>query len=257
MVGKRRWLLLTSFGLVIFLAYLIWSNPFQILLEVGRFNAVVFLSAVLIDYVSLFLFALSWYLLLKVLGMKVGAWEAAQVTFVSLFAVWMIPIPVGAEIVRAYLVRGEGNSGLGRSIASVVVHKAYYNLAFGAFIAVGALMVTLKHNGLIPVRPELVWFVVAFAAVSSAIFALILSPRLLRAVYERSPDWVRRRFFDRLGDPRMGEGGFPTVVEEIDSAVKALKSKPFYNLLSLLMVAFHWSTGSLTAYMVALSLIHI
>lgn len=254
MVGKRRWLLFTSLGIVIFLAYLIWSNPFQILLEVGRFNAVVFLFAVLVDYAGLFFFALSWYLLLKVLGVEIGAWKATQVTFVSLFVVWMIPIPVGAEIVRAYLVRGEGNSGLGKSIASVVVHKAYYNIAFGAFIAVGALMVTLNHSGPIPVRPELVWFVVAFAAVSSAIFALILSPRLLRAVYERSPNWVRRRFFDRLGDPRMGEAGFPAVVDEIDSAVKALKSRPLYNFLSLLMVAFHWSTGSLTAYMVALSL---
>ena len=34
----------------------------------------------------------------------------------------------------------------------------------------------------------------------------------------------------------------------IESAVETLKGKPLQNLLSILMVAFHWSTGSVTVY---------
>ena len=251
--GKRR-LLLTSLGLVIFVAYLAYSNPFSVLMELGRFDPWVFALAVLVNYVGLFFFSASWYLLLRALKVGVSIWESVQAMFVSLFVVWLVPIPVGTEIIRAYLVKDEENSDMGKAIASVVVHKAYYNIAFGVLIAIAALMVTVSRGESIPVRSELVFFVILFAAVSSVIYGLFLNPGLLMGVYERSPGWVRRNLFDRMVDSRMRERGFPAVIEEIDSAVSSLMAQPLNNLLSILMVAFHWSTGSLTAYMVSLSL---
>jgi len=251
--GKRG-LLLTSLGLVIFVAYLAYSNPFSVLMELGRFDPWVFALAVLVNYVGLFFFSASWYLLLRALKVGVSIWESVQAMFVSLFVVWLVPIPVGTEIIRAYLVKDEENSDMGKAIASVVVHKAYYNIAFGALIAIAALMVTVFRGEAIPVRSELVFFVILFAAVSSVIYGLFLNPGLLMGVYERSPGWVRRNLFDRMVDSRMRERGFPAVIEEIDSAVSSLMARPLNNLLSILMVAFHWSTGSLTAYMVSLSL---
>ena len=251
--GKRR-LLLTSLGLVIFVAYLAYSNPFSVLMELGRFDPWVFALAVLVNYAGLFFFSASWYLLLKALKVGVSIWESVQAMFVSLFVVWLVPIPVGTEIIRAYLVKDEENSDMGKAIASVVVHKAYYNIAFGALIAIAALMVTVFRGEAIPVRSELVFFVILFAAVSSVIYGLFLNPGLLMGVYERSPGWVRRNLFDRMVDSRMRERGFPAVIEEIDSAVRSLMAQPLNNLLSILMVAFHWSTGSLTAYMASLSL---
>ena len=208
----------------------------------------------LVNYVGLFFFSASWYLLLRALKVGVSIWESVQAMFVSLFVVWLVPIPVGTEIIRAYLVKDEENSDMGKAIASVVVHKAYYNIAFGALIAIAALMVTVFRGEAIPVRSELVFFVILFAAVSSVIYGLFLNPGLLLGVYERSPGWVRRNLFDRMVDSRMRERGFPAVIEEIDSAVSSLMAQPLNNLLSILMVAFHWSTGSLTAYMVSLSL---
>lgn len=254
MLKGKRGLLLTSLGLVIFVAYLAYSNPFSVLMELGRFDPWVFALAVLVNYVGLFFFSASWYLLLRALNVGVSIWESVQAMFVSLFVVWLVPIPVGTEIIRAYLVKDEENSDMGKAIASVVVHKAYYNIAFGALIAIAALMVTVFRGEAIPVRSELVFFVILFAAVSSVIYGLFLNPGLLMGVYERSPGWVRRNLFDRMVDSRMRERGFPAVIEEIDSAVSSLMAQPLNNLLSILMVAFHWSTGSLTAYMVSLSL---
>ena len=254
MLKGKRGLLLTSLGLVIFVAYLAYSNPFSVLMELGRFDPWVFALAVLVNYVGLFFFSASWYLLLRALKVGVSIWESVQAMFVSLFVVWLVPIPVGTEIIRAYLVKDEENSDMGKAIASVVVHKAYYNIAFGVLIAIAALMVTVFRGEAIPVRSELVFFVILFAAVSSVIYGLFLNPGLLLGVYERSPGWVRRNLFDRMVDSRMRERGFPAVIEEIDSAVSSLMAQPLNNLLSILMVAFHWSTGSLTAYMVSLSL---
>ena len=254
MLAKRRGLLLTILGLVLFLAYLAYSNPFKILFEVGRFDPLIFALAVAVNYLGLFFFAASWYMLLRVMGVEVGLWRAVQSMFVSLFVVWMIPIPSGTEVIRAWLVKDEPGSDLGKAISSVVVHKAYYNIAFGLLIGLAAFNVTFLNGGSIPVRPELVWFVIAFAAASSVLYGLMLSPVTLRRVYEASPGWWKRNLFDRLYDPQRGGGGFPAVIGEIEEAVGSLAKRRVDNALSILMVAFHWSTGSLTAYMVALSL---
>ena len=252
MLRDRRGLLLTSLGVVIFVAYLAYSNPFKVLLEVGRFDLGVFVMAVLINYLGLFFFAYSWYLLLKVLGVKISLWEGVRAMFISLFVVWMIPIPVGTEIIRAYLVRDAEDSDMGKAIASVVFHKAYYNIAFGFLIGIAALNVMGPRGGPIPVPPGLVWFVIVFAVGSSIIYGMALNPRLLLGAYNFSPSWVRRNVFDRLYD--RGDGGFPQVIEDISSAMKVLMTDPVNNVLSIFMVAFHWSTGTLTAYLVSLSL---
>lgn len=44
------------------------------------------------------------------------------------------------------------------------------------------------------------------------------------------------------------------IIEEIGEAVEALKSRMKLNVVAFLMVAFQWSTGSITAYLVAISL---
>lgn len=254
MLRNKRGLLLTSLGLVIFVAYLAYSNPFSVLMEVGRFDPRTFALAVLVNYAGLFFFSASWHLLLRALGVGVSIWDSVQAMFVSLFVVWLVPIPVGTEIIRAYIVKDEENSDLGKAIASVVVHKAYYNIAFGFLIALAALMVTVFGGGSFPVRAELVLVVIVFAVGSSLVYGLFLSPNLLMVVYHRSPGWVRRNVFDRMVDSRRREGGFPAVIEGIGSAVSSLMARPLNNFASMLMVAFHWSTGALTAYMVALSL---
>ena len=251
---SRRWLVLTSIGIVLFAAYLAYTNPFQVLMEVGRFDPWAFALALAINYAGMFFFAASWYVLLRVLGVGVGLWEAVRAMFVSLFVVWLIPIPVGTEIIRAYLVRDEENSGMGKAITSVVVHKAYYNISFGLLIALASLMVTVFWKGPMPVSPGFVALVILFAVGSSVIYALFLSPTTLMAVYGRSPAWLKRNLFDRLVDTSRDEEGFPSVVRGIEDAVEMLRRRPLENFLSILMVAFHWSTGSVTAYIVALSL---
>jgi len=251
---KRRGLLLTTLGLILFIVYLAFSNPFKVLLGVGRFNFGLFLLSVLINYLGLVLFAVSWYILLRGMDVRIRVFEAIQATFISLFVVWMIPIPVGTEIIRAYLVRNEENSDIGKAIASVLVHKAMYNISFGFLIALAATIITTFYGASIPIRGDLLWFVILFSVGSSLLFAAILDQRLLRLIYRHSPSWIRSRLFDRLCNQKLGLNNFDAVIDEIGKAVKALKSRIGLNFLALMGIAFHWSTGSLTAYLAALSL---
>ena len=252
---RGRWgAAFTVLGLVLFIAYLAYTNPFKVLTEVGRFDPWTFLAAVLVNYVGLFFLSASWFIVLRVLGIEVSLWRSVQVTFVSMFTVWMFPFPSGVEIIRAYLVRDSEGSNIGKSVSSALVSKVYYYISFGGMITLAAVIVTWVNGSGFPVQPVYVWFVVAFALGNTVIIGLILDPKLLRKVYERSPRWVKRNLFDRLYSSDLGLGGFSSFIDEVDESILLIRRKPLENILSLIMVGFHWSTGAITAYMVAVSL---
>ncbi|HUV33769.1 MAG TPA: lysylphosphatidylglycerol synthase transmembrane domain-containing protein [Candidatus Desulfaltia sp.] len=254
-MSRRRWgRLLTALGLVIFVAYLAYTNPFSVLLEAGRFNPWLYMWAVVIDWVGLLFLAGSWHMLLRAMDVRVSLWRTIQVTFVSLFVVFILPIPSGFEIIRAYLVRGEEGGNAGKAVSSVMVSKVYYFIGFSVLLLAAAFMVVVLGGGEIPVRPELVWFVVGYAFLNTLIFGVLLTPRLLSRLYSGSPGWLRSRLLDRVYSPDLGLGGFNAFIQEMDSAVQELRHRPVDNLLSVLMVGLHWSSGAVTTYLVALSL---
>lgn len=254
-MSRRRWSrLLTALGLVIFVAYLAYTNPFSVLLEAGRFNPWLYMWAVLIDWVGLLFLAGSWHMLLRAMEVRVSLWRTIQVTFVSLFVVFILPIPSGFEIIRAYLVRGEEGGNVGKAVSSVMVSKVYYFIGFSVLLLAAAFMVVVLGGGEIPVRPELVWLVVGYAFLNTLIFGVLLTPRLLSRLYSGSPGWVRSRLLDRVYSPDLGLGGFNAFIKEMDLAVQELRRRPVDNLLSVLMVGLHWSSGAVTTYLVAMSL---
>ncbi len=242
----------TLVGVVIFIAYLVYTNPFKVLTEVGRFDPVVFGLAVSVNYLGLFSLAVSWYILLRVLGVSITPWRSIQMTFASLFAVWVFPFPSGVEIIRAYLVKDEEGSNHGKAISSVIVSKVYYNISFGAMIAIAAILMYFNGENL-PVQSSYVIFVVLFTLVNTLLFGVLLTPNLLRLLYDKSPKWVKKNVFNRIYGEEFLDG-FYMLIDEIESSIKQLSMKPLANLLSLFMVAFHWCTGAITAFMVASSL---
>ena len=244
----------TVLGFVLFIAYIVYTNPFKVLTEVGRFDSWIFLAAVLINYVGLFFMSASWFILLRALGVQIGLWKSVQITFVSMFAVWIFPFPSGVEIIRAYLVRECEGSNMGKSVSSALVSKVYYSISFGVMITLAAIIITFNNGSGIPIQPVYVWFVVAFALSNILIIRLILNPNLLRKIYKRSPVWVKRNLFDRLYNSDLGLGGLASFIDEVEESILLLRRKPMENILSMILVGFHWSTGAITAYIVAVSL---
>ena len=168
-----------------------------------------------------------------------------------MFAVWVFPFPSGVEIIRAYLVRNEPGSNHGKAVSSSIVSKVYYYISFGVMISIAAFKVLVMDGVALPVAPSYVYFVVLFALLNTLVFGIILKPNLLRRIYDISPKWARINIFDRVNTSGLDFNAF---IDEMDTAVGLLSKKPVENLLSLAMVAFHWSTGSITAYLVAVSL---
>lgn len=241
----------TVVGLVFFIAYLVYTNPFKVLTEVGRFDLTTFLIAVGVNYLGLVLLAASWHILLVILGISVPLHRSVQITFVSMFAVWIFPFPSGVEIIRAYLVRNEPGSNHGKAVSSSIVSKVYYFISFGALISIAAFKVLVMDGVALPVAPSYVYFVVLFALLNTLVFGLIMKPSLLRRMYNDSPSWVRVNIFDHVNTSGLD---FYAFIDEMSASIELLSKKPIENLLSLVMVAFHWSTGSITAYLVAVSL---
>ncbi|MCB2172503.1 flippase-like domain-containing protein [archaeon] len=241
-------------GVILFIFYLVYTNPFKVLTEVGRFNPWMFAAAVAVNYLGLVFLSASWHIILKSLGFKSSLWTSIQISFTGLFAVWMLPFPSGFEIVRAYLIRDKEGGNLGKAVSSVIVSKVYYFISFGVMISLGAIIVHFVNGSAIPIRHEYIWFAVIFALSNTAMFALILSPNRLMNLYQRSPAWLKTQIEKYLYSSRFGLSSFEEFVNEIHESLNTLREKPFENLLSLCLVGFHWSTGAITAYMVSRSL---
>jgi uncharacterized protein (TIRG00374 family) len=255
MPSRRGWVrLFTALGFVLFAVYLAYTNPFSVLLEAGRLDPWLYAWAVAVDMVGLLFLAGSWHVLLRAMGARLSLLRTAQATFAGLFVVFLFPVPSGFEIVRAILVKDEEGCGLGTAVSSVMVSKVYYYVAFSALILAAAYVVTVLGGGAIPVQPILVWLVVAYAALNTLVFGVLLSPRLLISLYGGSPGWLRRRLLDRVYSPELGLGGFSAFAEEMGRATAALRRRPAASLLSVFMAGLHWGSGSVTTYLVALSL---
>ena len=147
----KRALVFTLIGVAFFLVYLAWANPFAAFAEVGRFNVGVYALAVLIDQIGLLFFAASWYLILRAMRVNISLWGAIQLSFISLFIGWLAPLPLMTEMVRAYLVKDRSGSNLGKALSSVLVHRSYYNIAFGLIIG-GTAFFTIASGKEIPIN---------------------------------------------------------------------------------------------------------
>ena len=237
-------------GVVIFAVYLYYTNPFSVLMQVGRFNTEVYTVAVTVNWIGLVFLSASWYILLKVLDVKIGFLRTLQITLMSMFIVWIFPIPSGVEIIRTYMVKDEKGSSMGKAVSSVIISKVYYFISFGVLITLAAVIVMLVRGHGIPVNSGIIWFVLIYAVANTLILSLFLTPRLLEKIYGYSPDWVKRNVFDRIFI--QGENKeFGSFIEDLDVAVKHLRKRPLENLVSLILVGFQWSTGSITAWLVA------
>jgi hypothetical protein len=139
--------------------------------------------------------------------------------------VWLFPIPSGVEIIRAYLVKDEEGSNLAKSVSSVVVSKVYYFIAFGILITLSTLIVIFIKNSSIPVKPVYIWFVTLYAFINTVIFAILLTPNNLYRIYNKSPEWIQQKFFDRIYNLSPRKNGFKDFVDELDSSLKMIRKK--------------------------------
>jgi uncharacterized protein (TIRG00374 family) len=121
-------------------------------------------------------------------------------------------------------------------------------------IILGGFMVNIVQGASLPVNIWYVRFVVIYALLNILLFSLVIRPKTLIKLYEKSPGWVKRNLFEKLYKSQTDSGGFQRFVDEVGKSLKLLSSNIGLNLLSIFFVAFHWSTGSLTSYLVALSL---
>ncbi|MBN1683247.1 flippase-like domain-containing protein [Candidatus Bathyarchaeota archaeon] len=250
----RRVIVLTFTGILLFIIYLIWANPFIILFEVGRLNLFYYLLAVLIDQISLIFFAASWWILLKVMNIKISFLEGIQLTYTSLFVGWIIPIPLNTEVVRAYLLNLKKKSNLGTAISSVVTHRAFYNIAFGLSVGLATLFIILINKDILPIEPWLIIFAVCFAIFTSIFFAALLNSSSLKIIYNHSPEIIKKRFFDNLIDFEHKDMGFQGFVNNIEEANRLMKNNSLMTAFSFIFIFLHWIGGSITAYYSAKSL---
>jgi uncharacterized protein (TIRG00374 family) len=241
-------------GIVILAVSIYVTNPFKILFEVKHLNYYYLAIGVVISNLALILYASSWHIILREFNVKIRLWETIQYTFVGLFVAWLLPIPLGLEATRAYLVMKKENSSVGKAIGSVVVHKSFYNISFGVIISMAVSFITLIYKFKTTSINYLIWFMIAFGVGSSIFFVSFLNKGMLEWLYERFPSRVQGFFSSLIKYIGSEKEDAITVIEDIGGILPVLRVKIFLTILSFILVAIQWFGGPAVSLAVGLSL---
>ncbi|HDM26955.1 MAG TPA: flippase-like domain-containing protein [Candidatus Bathyarchaeota archaeon] len=243
-------------GLIIFLIYFMLVNPLNVLNHIRRLNLAVYAIAVAIDYLGLLAFGVSWYILLRGVEVDVSLKDVIGATLFSLFMLAIFPIPMGSELIRMHYIKDKKNSSSGKAVATVLVHRIMYNLAFMLMITLAVFIVKVVYGYKFPVQSRILLLLMGFAGCCIAVFAFALNANTLKKIYNRYSDKIQAYINKYLMDyaKALNLNDINTVLEEIEATMRELQERKLHIAAAFAMTAFHWTTGAITAYLVARAL---
>jgi len=249
-------LIFALIGFTIFLIYLAAINPFSVLNHMKRLDLPLYILAVIIDLIGLIAFGASWYILLRGVDVNVRLRDVVGITLFSLFMIALFPVPMGSELIRMNYIRNEKNSSSGKAVATVLVHRIMYNVAFMVMITLAIFLLKVVYGIPLPIQSRVILLLMGFAGCVVVIFAVALNAGLLKRIYGKYSDRIQS-YIDKYVAKYVETTDLTDVdglLEEIDATMRELQRRKLCVAAAFGMIAFHWSTGALTAYLVARAL---
>jgi glycosyltransferase 2 family protein len=170
-----------SVGLIAFLFYKL--SPEHLLADLSRVSPWQLVISTVIFFVSVWLGAYQWHLLLKAGGIALPFAKTFRVYFVGLFFNNFLPAGVGGDVMKIYDVTRVGNDP--HQVFAVTMLDRVIGIAGLCVLALVASFVLLAGEGLY----NLYLYMVVFAGCVAPVLALVLNKRLSRGV---------RRLFGRI-----------------------------------------------------------
>ncbi|TRO50030.1 flippase-like domain-containing protein, partial [Candidatus Bathyarchaeota archaeon] len=125
-MGKKT-LLMPLIGIAAFLIYIFifQVDIGAIFEELKSVNLYIYLIAVIISLLEVFLFSLSWRALINFLDVKLSVIKSYLLVWSGIFVDTLVPAEsISGEAMRIYLIAKEkGNNTCGRVVASLVTHR--------------------------------------------------------------------------------------------------------------------------------------
>ena len=122
----RKTVLLPIIGIVAFFLYILLFNVniLEIIATAQTANLWLYSAAVLVGFIEIFFYAVSWQTILKALKVKISIVRSFLYTWYGIFMDLVIPAEsIAGEVCRIYLVNREQNGTSGKTVASVVTQR--------------------------------------------------------------------------------------------------------------------------------------
>lgn len=157
MLEERRRLLTRTIpfllvGLILFLAYLYFFVGFSNIIETfSKVNLGIFLLAVLMTLIDVFLFTFTWHYLLKTVSINISFSKSLAYVLTGIFVDILIPAEaVSAEISKIYLMGREG-ADVGKVTATLVIQRIYGMVITASSMLSACLVLLAKMPTQLPV----------------------------------------------------------------------------------------------------------
>ncbi|MDP7974616.1 MAG: lysylphosphatidylglycerol synthase transmembrane domain-containing protein [Thermoprotei archaeon] len=248
-----RWALALSFGLVMIFMLLILTRETDVLSVIDRTDPKLLLGGAALEVFGLFLYALSWHVLLRSSGMRVRLTKSIQITWASLFLLYVTPAGVLMDVSRAILMGKEGKD-TPASTASVIMQRVIYAFAYALLTTSSIFMIYFSDRA----RFHLIYPFMIFVALTVAAGFLIL----IAASHRGLVRWLSRHllsFYYRV----IKKAVFPeedvtrsveSSVQGFSAAISDMARSPKGALLSLAIILARLSVAAGISYGVFISL---
>jgi uncharacterized protein (TIRG00374 family) len=253
----RKTVLFPLIGLVAFFLYiyLFQVDIPEIIATAQRADPVPYALAVLLSLVEVFLFSVSWRVLLNFLLIKLSVIKSYLFVWYGIFVDTIIPAEsISGEVLRVYLITKEqGSSTCGKVVASLVTHRL---LGMGMNVTVlilgmGLLFTETQISGL-------VFNLILFLAVAITLILVLLILFSFKEKWSlRVIDWAARlaKFLSRgkWQLTKIKEDAY-RITKSFHDSMKEFKQNPKTLVFSLFYLALTWIFSLSIPYLVFLSL---
>ncbi|MEM0023371.1 MAG: flippase-like domain-containing protein [Thermofilaceae archaeon] len=240
---KASVLLAIAVGAVLVTLAFILSDPWAVVIRIANANPLYVALACLFDFASIAFFAFAWVAAAKATGVEIGFIDGFVASVLGLMADKLVAsASVSGELVRLAYVRSKRNAGYAEFLATIVVHRFLYNVAFILLLA--AASVDIAARG---VLPQAVSIVTAMAILSTLIASyVLLRPESLKGVSRRLARYADRlvaRLYN-VHSLSLGER-VDSFVEAVAMSVRGAWGRKGYMILATVLMLFQWLAGAL------------
>lgn len=248
--------ILPIMGVVAFLLYIyIFNVDIPLIIQTAqKAQPLPYAAAVLISFIEILFYALSWRSILSGLNVKLSKFKAYIYVCCGLFMDILIPAEsLSGEICRVYLVNREQHGVTGKVVASLMTYRLLSMVMNAVFLVLGAVLLF----GVVQINPLIAFVIQLFIAVTVGLMALFLGFCWKESLTHRVINFVIRigEFFGRgkWNLDKFREDAL-NASQSFHCSMKDLLRNPRHLAVPSIYLALNWGASMCIAYLVFVSL---
>ncbi|MEM1509368.1 MAG: lysylphosphatidylglycerol synthase transmembrane domain-containing protein [Thermofilaceae archaeon] len=241
--GKAGYMLGLVIGIAILAIIVILSDPATVAWRIAKAKLVYVALACIFDFASIIFYSLAWVLAARAVEVGINLTDGLIASILGLFADKLVAsASASGEIVRlAYIKSRNSEVNYTDLLATIMIHRFLYNIAFIALLAIASTDLVLRGD-----LPHMLIFLVILAIISTLIASyLTLKPETLKGVARATGSFAERIAVRFLSERKLNLAAkAEELVEGLSISVKKAAGRKIYMSLAAMLMLAQWIAGA-------------